>query len=173
MTQMGLNYLNYKETLRSNQANEGIKTAQNQETNRHNLVSENVSLGELTVQRGSLDEKVRSNKANEALTASRNEETKRSNLANESLTATRNAETQRSNLANELLTSERNAETERANMATDATNRYRANLSNASDLVSSQYAGEGLGADTTVIAAGNVGGILSSLLPKVSLGAKG
>lgn len=169
---MGLNYLNYKETLRSNQANESIKTAQNEETNRHNVVSENVSLGELSVKRGSLDEEIRSNKANEALTASRNEETKRSNLANESLTAARNAETQRSNLANELLTSERNAETERANKATDATNRYRANLSNASDLVSSQYAGEGLGADTAVIAAGNVGNTLTSLLPNVSLGTK-
>lgn len=91
MTTMGLNYLVYEETKRSNLAKEGENFRSNQarekenfrsavaglsETVRHNRMSENLGWGEIAVKERGVAENERSNKARE-------KETHRTNVAQE------------------------------------------------------------------------------------------
>lgn len=123
MTQMGLNYLVYQETLRANKANEDLKKDQNVEVARHNVQTERVALGELEVKRGTLDETIRSNLRREAETVRSNVakemEIHRSNIAQESLSLANLSEARRANKARET-------ENRRSNVAREIEN-YRSN----------------------------------------------
>lgn len=161
MTQMGLNYLNYVETNRSNLANEGLKSQQNSETRRHNVAGEGVALSQLDINRGSLDESIRSNKAREA-------ENNRSNLARES-------ENYRTDVANEgikqgnLNESVRahqleERETARHNITAENNERYKTNLANSSQYLAELKAGQALGEEEPAIVGSHALGTLESLL---------
>lgn len=99
MTNNQINYLNYQENSRSNQAKESETQRHNfvteQETAQHNRLSEQVDLGKLA-------EVHRSN-----VTAER--ETQRSNLAREELNRANLRETSRHNLQQEAIGAEKNA----------------------------------------------------------------
>lgn len=125
MTQMGLNYLVYQESVRANQANERLKHDQNVETARHNVQTESVALGELAVKRGTLDETIRSNLRRESETVrsnvAREMETHRSNIAQESISLASLSEAHRANIARETENKRSNVakekETHRSNLA--------------------------------------------------------
>lgn len=108
-------------------ANEGLKKEQNVETARHNVRTENVAFGELTVKRGTLDETIRSNVVREM-------ETHRSNV-------TRERETHRSNTANESIALDNLSENQRANMARESENQ-RSNVAKESENLRSNTARE-------------------------------
>lgn len=129
MTQMGLNYLVHQETIRSNVTNEGLKKDQNVETARHNVQTEKVAIGELTVKRGTLDETIRSNVVRE-------KETQRSNVAKESeinrSNLVKEREIHRSNTANESIALDNLSENRRANVARESENQ-RSNVARESE----------------------------------------
>lgn len=119
MTNMGISYLSYLETVRTNQSRE-------RETHRANVAQET-----LTAARDA--ETARSNKAREA-------ETHRTNLVNEELTRKRDTETKRANLARE-------AETHRSNLTNEAET-HRANVARETETNRSNLANEGIKRDT-------------------------
>lgn len=148
MTQMGLNYLTYQETQRTNLANEGIKKDTLSETKRHNVVGEGIAEGELQVKIGNLDETIRSNKTREAEINRANlvneAETERSHRSNESIGWFNAKENERSNLAKEFemnrSNTTREAEEHRANTEREAENYRSNNLDHMTPSYASTYA---------------------------------
>lgn len=110
MTQMGLNYLQYQEANRSNLEKERQGLMGLQEAQRHNIVGEGISHGELNVHQLSLDETIRSNQAREG-------EMHRSNVAKEQenyrANTAKEAENYRSNTARETESNRTNVENEK------------------------------------------------------------
>lgn len=161
MTQMGVNYLNYLETNRSNLANEGLKGQQNAETMRHNFTEEGIGKGELKVHQGTLDESIRSHKANESIDTSKVSEMVRSNLAREAenfrSNQAREEENRRSDIAREN-------ENLRHNTISEGNERYKVNISNAPQYVRELNAGEALGERTPTIVGSHALGSLEDLL---------
>lgn len=94
MTQMGLNYLNYVESNRTNLANEGIKRGTLSETIRHNVVSE----GQTT---RSIDEQVRHNKVGEDISYGNLKEAVRHNKVGENISQGQLSELTRHNKVGE------------------------------------------------------------------------
>lgn len=132
MTEMGVKYLNYLESNRSNLAEEAetnranlareaethrSNVANETETNRSNLAKEaethRTNVVNEGIKQGTLDEQIRTNKANEGLRSAELAEKNRSNVQNEKLKAEQNAETKRSNQAKE-------SEQKRTDMANEA-----------------------------------------------------
>lgn len=140
-------YWNLRELSRHNQATEGIAQQQNNESIRHNLMSEKFTNRQLNLQQEAntnnfraITENIRHNKASEGISWFNSFETKRHNLAGERNTAQqnyvnylnaqaqlRNAETQKYNADTNRFAAKsnaaigmRNAETNRYNAATQA-----------------------------------------------------
>lgn len=129
MTQMGLDYLKYSESVRSNRAQEALKNASNIEAERSNRAGE-------SIKRGQLAEDTRHNMSVESLDSRKLAEQNRTNLANEGIKLSQLVETGRHNLETETQATKELGERVRSNKAKEAEDRLSHRRKEAIDMVS-------------------------------------
>lgn len=148
MTQMGLDFLKYSESVRSNRAQEALKADSNSEAERSNRAEESIKRRQLeestrhniateSVDSGKLAEQIRTNQANEGIKLSQLTESARHNKETESQATKELKERRRSNKVNE-------AETERSHRTSEAIDLISAGSKGIQHKISSSLVGAGI-----------------------------